>query len=81
MTNRKTQKIVYAVNLMARLPGGDCPVFILGAGNESNNLGALTSWIEGQKDLLAMEQPDFLVERLLHRLHNRLDAFSVRESF
>ncbi len=47
MTDKKTQKIAGAVSLVARLPEGDCLVFILGAGNESSNLEALANWIEG----------------------------------
>lgn len=76
MTDRKAQKIANSVNLMAQLPEGDALVHVLGDGSESTNLEALRHWIEGQDDLLELERPDFMVEQLIHRLHNRLDAFN-----
>lgn len=61
-TGKKTQKIASAVNLVARLPEGDCFVFILGAGNESPNLETLANWIEGLPGLRSNPQcrPDNL---------------------
>ncbi len=76
MTDRKTQKIARSINLLARLPDGDALVHVLGDGNESTNLEALRHWVEGQEDLLTIEQPDFLVEQFIYRLHNKLDGFN-----
>lgn len=77
MTDRKAQRIANSINLLAQLPDGDSLVFVLGTGSEASNVEALTSWIEGQADLLSIEQPDYMIEQLIHRLHNKLDGFSA----
>lgn len=76
MTNRKTQQIANSINLLAQLPDGDALVHVLGDGDEITNLEALGHWVEGQEDLLELDKPDFMVEQLIHRLHNKLDAFN-----
>jgi len=74
--NRKTKQIASSLILMAQLPDGDALVQVLGNGNESSNEEALGHWVEGQEDLLTIDKPDFMVEQLIHRLHNKLDAFN-----
>ena len=72
MTNQKTKRIANSINLIAHLPEGDSLVYLLGTGDESNNLDALTSWVDQQSDLLTIEQPHFMIEQLTHRLQNKI---------
>lgn len=76
MKDSKTQQIANSITLMAQLPEGDALVHLLGDGTESSNLEALGHWIEGQEDLLDIEIPSHMVEQMIHRLHNQLDAFN-----
>ena len=76
MTNRKAQQIANSINLLAQLPEGDALVQVLGDGSENSNVEALKHWVEGQEDLLTIEKPNDMVEQLIHRLHNKLDAFN-----
>lgn len=76
MSNRKIQQIANSINLVTQLPGGDALVHVLGNGSESTNIEALTHWVEEQDDLLVIEKPDYLIERLIHRLQNKLDGFN-----
>lgn len=70
-------KIARSMNHVAQLPEDDSLVFALGAGNEQNNVEALANWVKEQTDLLEMNRADHLLERLLHRLHNKLDSFNA----
>ena len=76
MTNRNAKRIASSINLMAQLPDGDSLVYVLGTGNETSNIEALANWVEGQSDLLSLEQADYMVEQLIHRLYNKLDGFN-----
>ena len=76
MKDRKALQIASSINLVAQLPDGDALVHILGAGDETSNLEALSKWIQGQEDLTSLEHPDFMIEQLIHRLHNKLDGFN-----
>lgn len=76
MTNRKALQIASSINLVAQLPEGDALIHILGNGDESSNLEALSNWVRGQVDLTTEIQPDFMIEQLIHRLHNKMDGFN-----
>ena len=76
MTNRKAQQIANSINLVAQLPDGDALVHILGDGDESTNIDALSHWIQSQEDLLTLEKPDYMLEQLIHRLHNKVNGFN-----
>ncbi len=81
MNNQKIMQIAASVNLMAQLPNGNALVQVLGYGNESSNLEALSHWIESQEDLLTIQKPVFLVEQLLFRLHSTLEELYCSHSF
>ena len=76
MTNRKAQQIANSINMVAQLPEGDALVHILGDGNEATNIEALSHWIQMQVDLLSIEKADYMLEQLVHRLHNKLAGFN-----
>ena len=76
MIDKKALQIASSINLVAQLPDGEALVHILGRGDETSNLEALSTWIQSQEDLTSHEHPDFMVEQLIHRLHNKLDGFN-----
>jgi len=76
MTNRKAQQIANSINMVTQLPEGDALVHILGDGNEVTNIEALSHWIQMQVDLLNIEKADYMLEQLVHRLHNKLAGFN-----
>ena len=76
MTNRKAQQIANSINLIAQLPEGDALVHILGDGDESSNIEALSHWVQMQIDLLSIEKAEYMLEQLIHRLYSKLNAFN-----
>lgn len=76
MTNRKAQQIANSINMVAQLPDGDALVHILGDGDENSNIEALSHWIQMQVDILSIEKADYMLEQLVHRLHNKLSGFN-----
>jgi len=76
MNIRKALQIANSINLIAKMPDGDALVHILGNGDESTNIDALSHWIQSQVDLLSIEKADYMLEKLVHRLHNRLSGFN-----
>ena len=76
MTNRKAQQIANSINMVAQLPEGDALVHILGDGDESSNIEALSHWVQMQIDLLSIDKADYMIEKLVHRLHNKLSGFN-----
>ena len=76
MTNRKVQQIANSINMVAQLPDGDALVQILGDGNESTNIDAVSHWVQSQEDLLSIDKADYMLEQLVHRLHNKLAGFN-----
>lgn len=76
MTNRKAQQIANSINMVAQLPDGDALVHILGDGDENSNIEALSHWVQMQIDLLSIEKADYMLEKLVHRLHNKLAGFN-----
>ena len=76
MTNRKAQQIANSINMVAQLPDGDALVHILGDGNENSNIEALSHWVQMQVDLFSISQADYMLEQLVHRLHNKLAGFN-----
>jgi len=77
MDNQKAQQIANSITMIAHLPEGDALVHILGNGDEKKNIDAVSHWIHSQLDILTLGKPDFIVEQLVHRLHNKLDDFST----
>jgi hypothetical protein len=76
MANNKAKQFASSINYIAQLPQGDALVQAIGKGDESNNLDALSHWVERQSDLMVIDRPDYVVEQLMVRLHNKLDDFT-----
>jgi len=77
MNDLKAKQIANSISMVAHLPDGDALVHILGNGDEKTNADALSYWIRSQIEQLTLGKPDFIVEQLMHRLHNKLDDFGT----
>ena len=77
MTRQQTSQLAKSIQLLAQLPDGEALVQILGQGTETSNEEALENWVGKQGDLLTIEEADFRLQQLMHRLRNTLDGFSL----
>jgi len=76
MNIRKSLQIANSITLITQMPDGDALVHILGNGDESTNIDALSHWVQSQVDLLSIVKADYMLEKLVQRLHNRLSGFN-----
>lgn len=65
---RYTRNLAESLSLIARIPDGKQLVCILGKGDESNNLEALSTWINNELKICTLDQCshlDYLYARFL----------------